>query len=293
MSPAKLVERLRTIPDSARTWACDERVARLEFGLDERRLRQLVAAGLPTVTDAAGLRFEWGDLHYVGLRLRCASTFVWAAQQWARSLALFACRPVTQVTLEYVPQLPVGVGAITGIASLPDGERRAVVLESGHTATETQLCMCGEWPALPPEAAAVVDELACSVELYLLPAALQRDTQRVRETGLSDCMTAAHVLVERWRAAGLDGRVVAGLLVSVPYSTLHVWPEVRAGEAWLPADPLMLQLMREVGGLEPAAWPTHSCVGPMVWAIEGRPDALLTSAAGPVETTFITSVEPT
>jgi len=164
------------------------------------------------------------------------------------------------------------------------------VLENGRSAVELRVVLRGRWPELPAAAARVVSRVAATIGFCLLPPALRCDTELVRRIGLSDCLTAAHLIVEEWSAAGLEARIGRGLLMSLPYSTPHTWPEVRVGERWVPADPLMLGLMRNFGGLDPAAWPVDRSTGPMLLRAVGEHSALIVTDSGEIETTFITSL---
>jgi len=287
---AALIERLHRLPDEGRSFRCDERFAELHFGFGAAALDELIAQGLPHAGAGRARRFEYGDLHYLGLRLGTARTYLWGLARWAQALERFAGRARTAVRIDFVPQLAPDAGRPAAVLRLPDGSRREVVLEGGRSVGQARGVLLGEWPALPPAAAAVVGEVAAAVDFYLLSPHLRRDTSRVAESGLADCLTVAPLIVERWRAAGLDARVSEGLLVAQPYSTVHSWPEVRVGETWVPVDPLTVELMTSFGGLDPERWPPHRSSGPMLLAVE-EPGALIATGSGVVATTFMTRIE--
>ncbi len=287
---ADLIERLGAIPDEVRAWECDERAARLHYGLDEARLADLTRHGLPHRGTTGELRFEHGDLHCLGLRLGTATPYLWVLRRWARSIERLAARPLTRVDVEYVPQLPANAAPTTGRASLPDGAQRTVVLDNGRTAAETSFLLRGQWPSLPSAAARIVREFAAEVEFCPLPAAVRGDVALARDVGLADCMTAAHLLVADWGAEGCEGRVATGLLVSEPYSTPHHWPELRVDDAWVPVDPLMVCVMHRGAELSPEQWPPDRSIGPAVQAYAGAGPSLVADA-GPVETTFVTAFD--
>ncbi|HZV75243.1 MAG TPA: transglutaminase domain-containing protein [Conexibacter sp.] len=291
MTVEELLERLRRIPRELRTWDCDEELAHAHFGLDGPLLHALVAQGLPHDGDRGAMRFARVDLHCVGVHLGCAQTYVWAAQRWARSLELLAEREATIASVDYVPQLPTGAAPTPAIAVLPDGTRRAVVLESGRTALTTRLRLSGCRRRLPAAAAHAACELARRLAFCPLPEPLRGDTHLARRAGLSDCATAARLIVEEWEAAGLEARIVDGLLVSEPYSTLHTWAEVRDGDGWLAADPLMLGVMCHLGGLDRERWPPDRSVDSMVHRIDDTSDPLVTTSGEVIELTFLTSLD--
>ncbi len=285
----ELLARLRAIPDDTRSWDCDERAARLHYGLADEALRTLVDDGLPHVRTAEGLRFEPGDLHCLGLRLGTARPYLWVLGRWAEGLGRLAENARTDVTVEYVPQLPAGVDPTPGTARLPDGERRPVMLDNGRPAVAVSVVARGFWPALPAQAARLARQLAETIEFCPLPAPLRGDLQLVRELGLSDCATAARLLVAEWEAAGFEGRVVEGLLLSEPYSTPHCWPELRIAADWVAADPLMLAVMHRAGALEEGRWPVEQSIGPAALPLPGVAAALVAEGLD-VETTFMTSL---
>jgi hypothetical protein len=288
---AALIEQLRRLPDDARTYGCDEHFAQLHFGFDATMLHELADAGLPAVAGDDGMRFEYGDLHYVGLRLGTASTYLWTVRGWASALTRFAERARTQVTIAYVPQLAANGAAPVGTVRLPDGTERRVVVENGCSVAEARVVLRGTWPRLPPAAARIVRELAGSIVFCMLPPALQGDVELVRRTGLSDCMTASLLIVDAWRAAGIEARISGGLLVSTPYSTTHGWPEVRIRETWVPVDPLMVQTMCDFGGLDAARWPPERSVGAMLLPLDEPERPLLVAGDAAVEVSLMTSVD--
>jgi hypothetical protein len=221
MTVAAFVERLRCIPESARSYECDARRAELHFGFDDEALRALQEAGLPCADDGDGLRFDACDLHYVGLRLRTATTYLWAARGWARGLALFAERSLTHVSIAYAGELEPDADQLPAEVRLPDGDRRSVVLAHGRRVAEARIALRGDWPPLPAPAAAIVREVVDPLSFCLLPPPLRGDVDFVRRSGLSDCLTAAQLVVAEWERNGWEARVSSGFLVSLPYSTSH------------------------------------------------------------------------
>ena len=290
MSVTELIARLRELPDTGRRYLCDERFGQLHLGLDSQLLRELAAAGLPCERGADGLRFEFGDLHYISLRLGFAKAFTWALRLWVSSLELFAAHRETSVSIAYMPQLTASTCGALGVARLPGGEQRRVPLAHGKPAVHAETAQVGAWPPLPQEAARVAGEIADGLAFCLLPAVLRGDVALARRTGLADCFTAALLIVEAWQEAGLAARLASGLLVSAPVSTLHSWPELLVDSIWTAADPMMIGVMRDFGGLDAARWPPTRSVGPMLARVSESPEPLLAVGADRVEATFLTKV---
>lgn len=289
MNVNQMIEQLRQIPEDARRFHCNESYARLHFGLDHETLGKLVDEGLPCARADRELCFEYGDLHYVGLRLGFGSTFLWAIRGWVASLELFARRSETRVAVAYLPQLGTELGPTTGMVRLPGGECRKVSLENGKPAVEVKVSQRGGWPALPSAAASIVADVADSISFCLLPVVLRGDTCLARRIGLADCLTSAHLIVEEWRDAGLEARVASGLLISLPYSTIHNWAELRIDDEWIPVDPLTLSLMRDFGELDGNGWPAHRSVGPLVARVGECPGTLIEAGDHEIPATFLTS----
>lgn len=289
-SVEEMVERLRRIPDEVRDYGCDARCAQLQLGLDAAQLERIVSAGVPTVEADGEPRFEYGDLYYIAMRLGCATTFLWAARQWADSLETFAGRPQTDVSIRYVPQL-AAAGAVDGVVHLPDGEQRTMELINGRVAVEAHVVMRGPWPQPPPEAHAVLEQVDRRLTFYELPKRWQGDTTLARRSGFSDCVTSAHVIVEDCLAIGVEARVNTGFFVSQPYSVTHGWAEVRADGEWVPVDPLMLAVMREFGGLDASRWPPRRSIGPMVSPVVAMTDTVMVIDGVDVEATLLTTID--
>jgi len=287
-----LVERLRRIPADARSFTLDARQAEAQFGLPEATLRELVALGLPSARTDEGVRFAHVDLHYVGVRLGTAEAYLWAVRRWAESLERLAGREHAHVTVAYVPQLADGAATEIGCVRLPTGEVRAVVMEHGRCAAEAQVALEARWPELPAQARRIVDEVGGALDFCLVPAPLRGDVACARRTGLSDCYTAACLLVESLRAGGLAARLGSGILMSVPYASPHTWAEVGVDGRWVPVDPLMLHVMRDYGALDAGRWPLHRSLGPVLVRLGEDPVALAWTDRGHVEVSLMTAAEP-
>ncbi len=291
MSIEEMVERLRRIPDKVRTYDCDARYAQLHLGLNAEHMQQIVGAGVPSVDVNGEAHFEYGDLYYIAMRLGVATTFLWAARQWARSLEIFAGRNETRVSIQYVTELAPPVGEIDGVVYLPDGKQLAMKLVNGRAATEVDVVMRGPWPDPAPEANVVLEGLDRQLTFYELPRKWQGDTALARQTGFSDCVTSAHVIVEDCRAIGVEARVNAGFFVSHPVSVTHGWAEVRTEGEWVPVDPLMLAVMRDFGGLDAAQWPPQRSIGPMVSPVAAMPEKVMSADGAAVDATLLTTIE--
>src|SRR2546421_1702950 len=80
------IRRLRLIPEDRRRFDVDPRRAELEFGIDMTLARELIDRGLPHMMSDGDPRFTTTDLHYIGLRLGCATTYLGVLKMWASGL---------------------------------------------------------------------------------------------------------------------------------------------------------------------------------------------------------------
>jgi transglutaminase superfamily protein len=252
------IERLRRVPAAARTFDVGAADAERIYGLDGPLLDALDAAGIPRAQRADGRRYAEVDLHYLGLRLGTARTHLRAMSVWTRALARAETAPATAVEIRYVmppgAQLPDAVGV-----RLPGGATR-VVAPHGSSLATAGATLRGDWLTVGPAVRELLEELA-DLELCLLPFALRGDTALVRRTRLSDCMTAAQIVIEECRARGIEARFAHGLLVAPPFASAHSWAEVRVEDAWTPVDPVIVEALKRFAGLDADAWPCSRSPG--------------------------------
>jgi hypothetical protein len=284
---AELVSRLRRIPYDARAFTVPEREVSAEYGLSPRVLASLVEEGLPFTTTGGERRYDHGDLHYVGLRLGTATSYLTAIRLWTRLLRRVATHAETRVVIRYVPIIPADRGGCRASLNLPDGRRVEAELWPHQPAGEATVELRPTWPSVPPHLATQLEELD-AFDFFQLPKGVRLDWQFARRVGLIDCGTAAPMIVADCVAAGFDARVVEGILVSLPFSILHDWAEVRVDGVWVPFDPILINVMRRFGGLDAAEWPLSRPFS----IVAGFPGEwpIVTDGGTPVHVTFVTSL---
>jgi hypothetical protein len=285
-----LVKPLSAIPDDARTYGVSEHDAASLYGLDEDVLESLAAAGLPHRVTHGQRRFEFGDIHYAALRLGSATQHIAAIRAWRDTLELLSSTPKVNATIKFVPFGEAGHHGRPGMVLLPGGETREVDLVSGVSATELEFTI--ETPpasSLPPDLERLVREVA-SLDFYYLPPPLQSDAGFARSAGLADCTASSQLIVDDARALGYRVRQVHGLLLSIPYSTHHAWPEVLVAERWIPLDPLVLTLLHRYGDLDAVQWPVTRSLEPLLLRLGSGWEPIISVDGVEVRAMFLTTM---
>ena len=289
---AALCARLRQIPRDAGDYTFDAQDALTQFGLGEPELEALRRAGLHGQSADGEHTYAPYDLHYIGLRRGLAQDVLAGINLWRASLERLVDARGARIHVTYVPKLPDETQQVDGRVVLPGAPNHPVKLRHLTPIAEFTATQSATWPALPDNVAAIVDEVA-SIEFCLLPARLVGDTALARQIGLAECWTGLKLVVEACRRIGRRARIAHGLMVALPFSTPHTWAEVEVDGIWTPVDPLIIDLMRRWGGLDPAAWPHHRSPGAMLTPLVWDPPApvpLLSRAGHGVPTTFLTRI---
>lgn len=288
------IGRLRAIPDADRTYTVDAERAAREFGVDAALARELIARGLrhgDGEDGAGGVRFWPTDLHYLGLRLGCATIYQGVLNRWAGALTAFSARPATPVEIRCTPYAPRGAAVELLV---PPGERLRANAGDRAAPLRFEATMTGAPPpldgTLTAALAALLDDLAAYDFCWLQPPR-ETDLAFVRRTRLANCLSTACLLVEEAPSLGVEARLAHGLLLAPPYSTPHNWAEVRGADGqWTPLDPLLLGLLARFAGLDPAAWPPSRSPGAVLLRLAEPGTPLLRAAddGAPLEATFLT-----
>lgn len=276
------VRLLQRLPRETRAFSHDAPRAEAEFGISAELLEACVAAGLPHVEADGVTRFDWRDLHYLGLRLALPSAHTKALRAWARTFEQLATGAATGARVRY-------------FSSGPTGERPARVLVPSGTiaATATRGVPLADYTTaeqpsqrLDGPAAAVVRDVA-RTHFYLLPPSLSGDVELARTTGLSDCLTAARMVVAGCAEQGVEAREAFGLLLSTPLSTPHSWAEIRVEGAWVAVDALLVSLLERFGA---RPWPATDTIGRFVVRLADRPAPIASAGEEELPTLLTTDL---
>ena len=143
--------------------------------------------------------------------------------------------------------------------------------------------------AFPPSVQRVLHQ-AAAFDFYMLPPTLSRDLDFARRTGLASCATASRIVVSECQQRGFEARMAYGLVVAPPLGTPHESAEIRIGDIWAPADPLLLSILARFAGLDASRWPCIHSPGAVLLRLAGVRTPIVSGAGGPVETSFVVSV---
>jgi hypothetical protein len=277
------IERLRLIPDAERSFDVDLHAAAQTFAIDEPTARELAARGLPCAHTDGGPRFCATDLHYVGLRLGTAMTHRTAMRLWAGALTDAAARAQTQVEVHCSPYARPGTEVDVLV---PPGVWERAEVAPNRRATSFEVRTPGRWPPFDARLRDLLHDVA-ALDFCLMPGRLYGSAAFARATRLADCGSAAFLLAEECTRLGIEARTAFGLLLARPYATPHHWAEIRAGEAYVAADPLLLALLARTTELDPAAWPPTRSPGSVLVRVADRQVALVRHRDGrPLEASF-------
>lgn len=256
---AELLGRIAAIPTELRSFAVPRRQAGRLYGLDDALLDAMERAGLS--------RRVGDDRHYDGydcanlsLHLRLPSVQRMAMRSWAATLRHAQSVPALAYRLDIAlePGLATPSGPLE--VMVPEGGRRSLVADDSgvlHTVQGVNPC---HYPPFPAEVAALLDEVA-AIDFFMLSERLRWDVEAIAANRFAECGGCAKWLKTEADRRALPARQFFGLLLAKPYSTPHFWTAFEIDGRWIPADPLLIKLLRQTANLSPADWPLHRSPG--------------------------------
>ena len=291
MVPLDAVDRwisaLDVVPPAARVYDVNPRRAELEFGISSAIADLLSDRGLPRSSLEGETRFAWSDLHYIALRLGSARLYLRTMRSWAHSVANADGRGSRMMGLRYRTYASPGTAVDV---LLPEGRRVEAVIGPDQVVAKLNVHMANCEIPFPPSVQRVLHE-AAAFDFYFLPPTLAGDLAFVRRTGLCACFTASRFVVSECRQRGIEARMAFGLLMAPPLGTPHEWAEIRLGDVWAPADPLLLSILGRFAGLDASRWPCTHSPSAMLLRLAASRTPIVDGPGGPVETSFVVSVE--
>ncbi len=276
---------LGAIPPAARVYDVTPRRAEVEFGITSAIASLLSDRGLPRSSFEGEARFSWHDLHYLALRLGSARLYLRTMQSWAHSVANASQCGSQLVGLRY--RTYANPGALVHVL-LPEGRRVKAVIGPDQVVVRFNVRMANCERTFPPSVQRVLHQ-AAAFDFYILPPTLAGDLDFARRTGLGGCFTASRLVVSECQQRGIEARMAYGLLLAPPLGTPDEWAEIRLGDVWAPADPLLLSILGRFAGLDSSRWPCTHSPNAVLLRLADCKTAIVDAAGGPVKTSFVVS----
>jgi hypothetical protein len=276
---------LGAVPPAARVYDVTPRRAELEFGITPAMAELLSERGLPRSSCDAEARVAWSDLHYIALRLGCARLYLRTMRSWAHSIASAGQAGAQRIGLRY--RTYANPGATVGVL-LPEGRRVNAVVGPDQIVATLNVEMASCERTFPPGVQRILHE-AAGFDFYMLPPTLAGDLAFARRTGLAGCFTASRFVVGECLERGIDARMAYGLLLAPPVGTPHEWAEIRLGDVWAPADPLLLGILGRFAGLDASRWPCTHSPSAVLLRLAACKTPIVDGPDGAVETSFMVS----
>ncbi len=277
---------LGAVPIADRVYDVAPRRAELEFGITSAIANLLSDRGLPRSSFEGETRFAWSDLHYIALRLGTARLYLRTMRSWARSLANAAQCGSRMIGLRYRTYASPGTAVDV---LLPEGRRVKAVIGPDQIVARLNVHMTNRESVFSPSVQSVLHQ-AAAFDFYFLPPALAGDLAFARRTGLCACFTASRFVVSECQQRGIEARMAYGLLLAPPLGTPHQWAEIRLGDIWAPADPLLLSILGRFAGLDTSRWSCTHSPNTVLLRLATNRTPIVHGPDGPVETSFVVSV---
>jgi hypothetical protein len=207
-------------------------------------------------------------------------------RSWTHSVANAAQCGSQMIGLRY--RTYVSPGATVDVL-LPEGRRVKAVIGPDQIAASLNVPMANCESAFPPSVQRVLHQ-AAAFDLYILPPTLAGDLDFARRTGLCGCLTASRFVVSECQQRGIEARMAYGLVLASPLGTPHGWAEIRLGDIWAPADPLLLTILGRFGGLDASRWPCTHSPKAVLLRLADYETPIVAGPGGRVETSFLVSV---
>jgi hypothetical protein len=255
----------------------------------EQLLDALVSAGLPYQMTGGERHFDSNDLLNLELHLGLRSSNSLAMRYRAAALRIAATSRV-RYQVRYSPEQPDA-----------DGSHRAasVLTETGWrpcepSGTTLYTAIITRDPHVVEFDADVVELLqhAARYDFFTLPGPLRADADFVRATGLAECRGATAAIMAEAQRRRITCREAFGLLLSPPFSIVHMWVEFLTDRQWVAADPVLLRALATWGHLDPDDWPVHRSPGACMVRLGDTYGPLVRSGERPVRVSLPTERIP-
>jgi hypothetical protein len=277
-----VVERINRVPDAYRNFTVAADSAALVFGVKDHLMRALLDSGLPHRRTAGQIMLDRLDLENIGLDLRLVCPHRTAMRWWSRTLQECDRQtvPRRQVDVALNCPAPGHPGPCRfwlnpRLVELTDDACTRIGPDSYRITLQTKPSIERFGAPFEPLFAEVGNAW-----FHLLPAELTRDLGFFEETGLADCRLAMHHFARVGQEMGLPVRCAAGIFTVTPYPVTHCWLELRVDDAWVAADPFLINAFHRWGIIDPASWPLNRSPQAVLWPVANDDTLVLATHNG-------------
>lgn len=287
-SAAWVLERVRRIPDEFRRFTVPEPRVRAAWRQQDELVDRLLSERFPAAVQDGVTKFDPIDLCNVELYLGLTSVHTNAMKLRARALSgrPRAYQVQYLVDLDHTDAAQFEVLSPQGWTSRPrpaDSEQSIFQLVYPPPASPV-------W--FVPPVAELFAQFA-DFDFFALPPPVRGDLDFARTTRLLECRSATSLLVDAARARGIHCRPAFGLLLSLPFSVAHAWPELLVDGKWVAADPVLLRAFVRWGLVDELDWPVHRSPAAIMARLSDRYEPVVRAGAEPVAVSFPTrAVDP-
>ncbi|WP_329325137.1 transglutaminase domain-containing protein [[Kitasatospora] papulosa] len=244
------------IPFEHRCYETSPEDAERDYGIGPELLRQLRALGLPSIGEGALELFDGLDLSSVSLHLGLPSVRRFVLSLWPRTLRQMRAGPVAYtVTVDATCPTPQHPGKCRYLVATGEEEGKLVISDTPRVNVASFDIDVEETPRpVPNVLRSLVDDFS-DVQFYLLPLALQSETEFMARERIATCELFSIAVMEEAQNRGFEARLSFGVVIAAPYSQSHSWVEILVDGEWIKIDPLMARALQSTGACTADDWP--------------------------------------
>lgn len=247
----RVFEKLQAVNDCHREFDAGFEDAR-SYGLNQELLTSLMGIGLSFRMREEAPYFDTDDLYNLSLHLKLPSIHKMAMRSWAGAFKASTQTRTMRICYSLCEALqnPIWCSVLScdrGIVDMQVDQAENFYCYSYETEPVEHLFV--------GDTAALLEDLTAGFEFYMLQDSIRWELPFMNAQKVGECGGFSKMLVEKARRAGIKARHVFGILASQPYGTGHYWAEFLVEGRWLPADPLMILLLRQHARLPEQEWP--------------------------------------
>lgn len=253
----RVLDKLASVDNRHRVFGTRAEDART-YGFSHELLTELESLGLQCQVQEQCTCFDSDDLYNLSLYLKLPSIHKMAMRSWVS--AFKAGSQGRQMSMTYSLQEGLSFPLSCSVLTYDRGAVEMTV-EQPENLYHHQIQQKPMNKAFPETVVRLLEELSADFEFYMLHDAIRWESSFMKDQKMGECGGFSKMIVERAGYLGIEARHVFGILASQPYGTGHYWAEFSVEGEWIPADPLMILLLRQHARLPAEEWPLSRSPG--------------------------------